>query len=121
MVARTELQPEELSAIGYLGERLISKPFEYLAQLLEDAWVNTAPGRALEYLASKHLYSLHFSVPAKFDVPRQLLLSEAVGVTLKGAARECLGSILDDQMLRLIERVERTRPHEELLLLKAAA
>jgi hypothetical protein len=120
MIARTELEPDELSTIGYLGEKLISRPFDYLAEQLDDAWANAAPGSALEFLAAKHLYSLHFSVPLELPVPRQLLLSEGVA-TLKGAVREHLGSVLDDQMLGLIVRSDRTKPQEELLLFKEAA
>jgi hypothetical protein len=121
MVARTELEPEELSLLGYLGERLIRRPFDYLSEQFDNAWGNSGPGTALDYLASRHLYSLHFSVPAILDIPRQLLSSEAAGATLKSAVRDTLGSLLDDHMLRLIERVDRTRPQEELLLFKAAA
>ena len=120
LIARTELLPEELSAVGYLGERLIPKPFEYLTEQFNAAWANSAPGKALEYLASKHLYSLHFSVSVPLPIPRQLLVEEA-GATLKGAVREHLGSVLDDQMLRLIQQTERSKPCEELLQLKTAA
>src|SRR5438094_7760588 len=121
MICRTELEPDELRTIGYLGEKLISRPFDYLAEQFDDAWANAAPGGALEFLAAKHLYSLHFSVPLELPIPRQLLLSEGVGATLKGAVREHLGSVLDDQMLGLIVRSDRTKPQEELLLFKEAA
>src|SRR5437870_3402437 len=90
MIARTELDADELNAVGYLGERIIAKPFAYLAQQFEDAWLKATPGKALEYLAAKHPHSLHFSVPAGRDIPRQLLTEEA-GANLKGAAREYLG------------------------------
>jgi hypothetical protein len=120
LIARTELLPEELTAVGYLGERLISKPFEYLTEQFNMAWVNSAPGKALQYLAEKHTYSLHFSIPVPLDVPRQFLAEDS-GATLKGAVREHLGSVLDDYLLRLIQQIERTKPCEELMQLKAAA
>lgn len=121
MIARTELEQEELRVLGYLGEKLISRPFDYLAEQFDDAWANAAPGSALQYLAARHLYSLHFSVPQMLELPRQLQLSDAGGAaTFKGAVREHLGSILDNQMLRLIDQIDRTKPQEELILLKAA-
>jgi hypothetical protein len=121
MIARTELEADELAVIGHLGEKLISRPFDYLANLFEEAWASSAPGTALEYLASKHLYSLHFSIPMPREVPRQLVSSEAAGATLKASAREQLGSVLDNYMLQLIERSDHTRPQEELLFFKSAA
>lgn len=120
MIARTELDADELQEVGHLGRGLIAKPFEYLAQQFEKAWVEAGPGKALEYLAEKHPHSLHFSVPNQRDVPRNLLTGES-GASLKAAARAYLGFSLDDQMLRLIEQVNRARQAEELLQLKAAA
>jgi hypothetical protein len=119
MIGRTELRRDEIELAGSLGGKLISRPFDYLSEQFDDAWANTASGKALHYLAARHLYSLHFSVPQVLEIPRQLLMSENLGATLKGAVREHLGSVLDDQMLRLTDPA-RNSPQEELLLFKAA-
>lgn len=119
MIARTELDGDELEAVGYLGRGIIARPFQYLAQQFEKAWVEASPGKALEYLAARHPHSLHFSVPDPQEIPRQLLTGEP-GSTLKADARAYLGITLDDRMLRLIEETNRVRQAEELIQLKAA-
>jgi hypothetical protein len=119
LIARTELDTEELAQVSELAKPLVTKPFEYLADQFEKAWKTVTPGEALNHLATQHAYSaLHFSVPQ----PLSLYLPAAAP---RAMVRMNLGSALEDQMQRLLAppAIPQTQvgPQEELFLLKAAA
>ena len=123
LIARTELDTEELAQVSELAKPLVTKPFEYLADQFEKAWKTVTPGEALNHLAAHHAYSaLHFSVPQ----PLSLYLPAAAP---RAMVRMNLGSALEDQMQRLLQRLlapppipqTQVGPQEELFLLKAAA
>lgn len=121
LIARTELNNEELGFVSELAKPLVARPFRYLAEQFENAWNTLAPGAALNHLAAKHAHAaLHFSVPER--LPFYLTAGESV---LRAHIRMQIGTLLDDQMSQLLEPVivapqPRAKPQEELLQLKAA-
>jgi hypothetical protein len=121
MIARTELQADELKAIGELGRRLVEKPFEYLCGQFTEAWVHTAPGDALVFLAAKHPNALHFSVPCEAGLPRTVAPAEAEPA-LRNVVRTFLGQRLDEEMIQLITVYHlRSAPQQDLVRLQSAA
>lgn len=124
MVARIELSSGELARVSDLAKPLVTKPFDYLAHEFNEAWIHAAPGGALDYVSGKYEYSaLHFSVPEPLDVPLQFFsdVSQSNPVTSKTVVRARLGTILDDQMFKLIHGTSPAANHqEEILQFKAA-
>jgi len=122
MVARVELSGSELAGLSELPKQILTKPFDYLAIEFNEAWMK-APGGALDYVSAKHAYSaLHFGMPQRLlEVPLQFA-SPSIAPTLKTVVRQFLGSVLDDQMFRLIygRPSEVANRQEEILQLKAA-
>lgn len=125
MIARIELSQSELAAVSELPKQLVAKPFEFLAREFSEAWLKAAPGGALDYVTAKHEYSaLHFNLPQQSGVPLQFItdVSQSTVPILRTAVRAYLGTILDDQMFKLISEgpPQIASPQEEILQLKAA-
>jgi hypothetical protein len=125
MVARIELSTDELARVSELPKPLVTRPFDYLALQFKEAWIKAAPGGgALDYVSGKYEYSaFHFGVPQPLDVPLQFFsdVSQSNAATLKAVVRDRLGTILDDQMFKLVQGTSQaTNQQEEILQLKAA-
>lgn len=101
LIARTVLMDAEAAQIGHLVRRSLSRPFDFLMNDFDWAWSNTAPGQALQGLASRHTESVLFVPPTMHDVPRTiaLALNTPAGPEL---AREELRKRRDDEFLALM-------------------
>jgi hypothetical protein len=124
LIARIELSADEMALVSELPKQLVAKPFDYLAREFNEAW-KAGPGGALDYVTSKYECSaLHFNLPQQSDVPLQFItdMSQSTVPILRTAVRAYLGTILDDQMSKLISKgaYTITNPQEEILQLKAA-
>ena len=117
LVSRTELDQDEIAALGEMSRRLIERPFHFLSQEFEDAWEHATPGGALQFLSAKHRHSLHFALPSNEQVPMTLTGGE-VSPTARNAVRNYLGQLLEEQMLRLTGK---RGPKRDLFSLDSAA
>ena len=74
LIARTQLNEFEIESIGELSRRILERPYDYLVNEFDQAWHESDPGQAIEYLTSCHPHSLRFEALKEEDVPRRLFL-----------------------------------------------
>lgn len=82
LIARVQLEPDELAAIGELMREQLTSPFELLKnQLFDWAWGETEPGRALAELSNRFAASLFVTAPETIPV-REVVHSSAETIEL---------------------------------------
>ena len=107
LIARTELDKEELELVGGLIARTLAKPFDYLVKECEEAWANTRPQEALAYMLRKTKGSLVIGQPQDraASIPIHVLAESTKSDTIStsvAAVRKLLSDMLDDKMLEQI-------------------
>jgi hypothetical protein len=105
LIARAALTPFEMKAIGELGRRLLTSPFDALSKEFDAAWMTAEP---IEFLRSKHSHSFRVEPPIIHEVPRRLFVE---GQTVRSLVRVFLSECLDDEGQKLVALDEHKTSH----------
>jgi hypothetical protein len=105
LIARAQLTPFEMEAIGELGRRLLASPFEALSKEFDLAWTTEEP---IEFLRSRHSHSFRVEAPSIQNVPRRLFID---GQPVRSLVRTFLSESLDEEGQKLVALDERQASH----------
>jgi hypothetical protein len=97
LMARSSLSPTERGMIGALMRDRLADPFSFLRDEFEEAWDKAEPGKALDFLATRHTAALSVLAPHEVAIGGfwlKLFGSNKVEVKLSSAIDQELDELL---------------------------